>query len=277
MSREDLLLAIEDLEAKNANLAQSQVSLSNEIAQLRPEVEEIKKRRDQLLADLKEVEARIADKNAERDAAQDEREANILLREEQNETFRAELQERQKEYFKREQALEAERKSVNDQALINEANAKTLQAQRFSFEGKQTEIDRTIKSLVEDEQRLADLKAFFDIQKSDIDIREADVIAREDALARKEEALAALESLYAQKEQTLHDKDIALVDSLISLESQRKALKEEEIKVKENRDYAEGLLKIVEEERKKLELVRLQVNKKIQDNKLDLDLKELQK
>lgn len=277
MSREELLFSIEQLEEKNVVLADAQVNLTKSIANLKPEFEAMQARKLVLEEELKETERRIADKNAERNESLNQREAEIVHKEEHIKTSLAELDDRRTNLNQREEVLREEEKRISDLAQINAANATTLESERARLAARIVEHEKAVVDFISEQSRVSDLQSFLETQQSALNDKETEQVGRDIELDKREEALENLESLHAQREQSLTERDLALTKALLDLKEQNSVLDKRIAVVEEKEKYAEGQFKVIEEEKKKIQYEWLKINKKIQDNKLDLDLKELQK
>lgn len=284
MSKEDVLLSIEDLEkkasvlnARNAELADMQVTLSKDIEKIQPMLNAAEGRLSALNAEIAVVEKRIAEKEAQRSEELDKREDLLISTEVSVCEAKADYDARKNDLEAKEIVMREEIARLAEARDLIDKGIEKLTNDRTAFAKELSDYGQKISDLIADQKRLADLRSFIETQQAAIDEKETEVEAKAEEITKKEEALAGIESLYAQREAEFRQKDISLVDSMLQLSRLKDELKKREDDVAAKESYAAGEIKIIEEEKKKITLAWLQVNKKIQDKQVDIDLKDLQK
>jgi hypothetical protein len=277
MSKEDILLSIEELEKKNTELAEVQVALSKDIEKIHPMLNAAEGRLSVLNAEIAVVEKRIAEKEAQRNESLNIREENIKAAEEikiQTEEYVLSLNKKQQEI---DTYLINKRLELDEKTKLLDERQKNLEISENILTKEIKENKESLESLIADEKRLSDLRSFVETQQTAVNEKEINLEARAEALALKESALVNIQSLLDQREEEFRKRDLALVDAMLRLSQAQDDLKKRENIIKAREEYTIGEIKIIDEERKKLQLGWLQINKKIQEKQIDIELKELQK
>lgn len=268
---EDKLKSINDQVAVVANM---QVQLGDDVQKLNIEIQGLQAKKDGLLTAIDNLEANIKQKESERNESLNERDTVITDRERHIEHLQEELQtdidnldvkekdlQLRLEVIRADEQLNADKKAANDkkeiELNIKEATLNAQIAENISRAGIQEE---TIKNA-------NDAMAEYKIKGSKA---ENQIIEN----GKIEEKLTALLDSAQQKESDLNKK-------LADFEPRKKSLNELEALIDskriENDHLHEGQLEVIREENKKIQLAWLQINKKIQDHQIDIDIEALKK
>lgn len=277
MLNEDLEKNISILNARNSELADMQVILSKDIERLRPILAGLEGRISVLNTEIVVVEKRIAEKEAQRNESLNKREEEISELDNKYRNMRAEYDSLLNSLVDREIQLQQEQGRIKKDADKNYEDLITNKSEAKRLELLNSSIQEAMDILLKDQERIASLKSFLETQQSMLDEKETLIENKEEEVSKREEALAGIESLFAQRDEEYKKKDNSLIAASLAICHQKDDLKLREDAIKEKESYAAGELKLIEEEKKKITLAWLQVNKKIQDNKIDIELKELQK
>lgn len=268
---------IAEQQNKLTQLADVETSLSKEIDRQRPVLEMLIKQRDSLTEEIDAANKRIEKKNSEVNENLNIREGAVTNREAQLEGDVAQLS-KERDLFETNKKLFIEEVAKQDAiSLGNDNKAKLLAEKSALLEQREEEIVHRESETNAKEIKNANMDEAIKKRQDEL-IFQADEIAAQAAknkIAQKSLDDGSEEISKRAAELNELSKSILAKQSELNVTSGQIDLKLAQAK---EHDYVyEMQLQTLAEEKKKIQLAWLQVNKKIQDNKLDLDLAELQK
>lgn len=277
MANLDLEEKVKSLQDQAATIAAQQIALSDDVKRLKPEIENLEGRKKTLEEEIQELEKNIASRRLQREEDLNQRDDFLLNREKELLQIAIDWDVRSNYLERKDDDL---RKLVEQCKIAEETNFKQaleINGQKDKLDSRENALDAKLASCSEVEQQQAAHNSELIARQKKLD---ADVVDVSLAMSVQNDR----DNIQDDREKTLTAQYDFLQKERISLEEQnqnsrqgRRDAVESIARAEEHDRIYQGQLKVIEEENKKIRLAWLQVNKRIQDNKLDMDLAELQK
>lgn len=258
-------------------LADAQIRLSKDIETLTPQINSLRKEYQALTSALKETSERIAQKEAERNEELNRRDTDLSSAIKKNAEDSLMLEESRCELNSRQESLNQIKKEIDAQRILNEEQASHNEIVRITLQEKEDKLYNLSESFSSDEKRLKALSDFLEDREEVVDKSAHDLDNAIYEQTKREEALDALNNLLIQKQEKISIYEREILNTHLDLEKEKAELVSRENKIYEDKKTNEGLLQIIDEEKKKIQLAWLKINKANQDRQLDIDIKDLQK
>lgn len=274
---EDKKKEAEELQNKIIFLAGQQIELSKSLEALRPEIDALEGKKKALLADLELISNRIAEKESQRNEELNRRDELLQERESAQNSEALRLVELDKKLSAKDNDLKVQYNNLADALNKNLEITQALNGRESLLNILSKRVSDERKRLEDKEVLLQEILEDLNKEREALGKREADLVLQINNFKESDKDLQSRIELAQKKEEVL-------LEGLNKLAADRQSLSEESQKVAERLALADqrdkeykGQLDIIDQERKKLELGWLQINKKNQDKQLGMDIEAMKK